>query len=69
MTGTCPLLDPDGSRRAAMVASLEYGTHALVGQHTYRARDMPFCMRCSRSGVITYGSLCEACLMAEEADQ
>jgi hypothetical protein len=36
MTGTNPLLDPDGSKRAAMAATLEYGTHPLIGQHLYR---------------------------------
>lgn len=55
--------------RPAMEVSLEYGTHLLLGQHLYqkRVREMPFCMGCTRSGVITYGSLCEACLMADEA--
>lgn len=65
MTGTCPLLDPDGSRRAAMVASLEYGTHALVGQHTYRAATIPRCGICGRPRVL-YSGVCSGCLAKDE---
>lgn len=68
MTGTCPLLDPDGSKRAAMAASLEYGTHALVGQHTYRASTIPVCGRCGRQRVL-YGGVCSRCLDAEDREE
>ena len=36
MGGTQPLSDPDGSKRAALAASLEYGSHPVLGQHLYR---------------------------------
>jgi hypothetical protein len=28
--------------------------------------DMPICMGCGASGVVTFGSLCHGCLAAEE---
>jgi len=65
MTGTCPLLDPDGSKRAAMAASLEYGTHPLVGQHTYRA--IPVCGRCGKQRVL-YQGVCGSCGDAEREE-
>lgn len=64
MSGTQPLVDPDGSKRAAMVVSLEFGTHALVGQHTYRSgRPVPTIPRCPVCGKqrVLYGGTCGPC--------
>lgn len=64
--------DPDGSKRAAMAASLEYGTHLIVGQHTYRT--IPGCQGlvegrpCGRPGPLFQG-LCHRCTAATERGQ
>jgi NMD protein affecting ribosome stability and mRNA decay len=29
---------------------------------------MPFCMRCGRTGVVTFGSICGRCLAADERE-
>lgn len=68
MTGTCPLLDPDGSKRAAMAASLEYGTHPIVGQHLYRVATIPKCPRCGKQRVL-YGGVCGTCGDAERGQR
>lgn len=60
MTGAQTLSDPTGSKRALMAASLEFGTHPLVGQHLYRAGTIPVCGRCGRQRVL-YGGVCGAC--------
>lgn len=81
MTGTCPLSDPDGSKRAAMAAALEYGTHPIVGQHLYRterydaqtalqrpAPTIPRCPRCGKQRVL-YAGTCGSCGDAEREEE
>jgi hypothetical protein len=63
VTGTCPLVDHDGSKRAAMAASLEYGTHPIVGQHLYRVATAPVFPRCGICGKqrVLYQGVCGTC--------
>jgi hypothetical protein len=62
-------ISPD--KRAALEASLEFGTHALLGQHLYQrgsAPTIPGCMSCGRKRVL-YAGLCADCRRAEEREE
>jgi hypothetical protein len=68
MTGTNPLLDPDGSRRAAMASSLEYGTHSRTGQQALErpvAPVFPRCGICGRPRVL-FAGVCHSCIAKDE---
>lgn len=58
-------------KRAVMEGSLEYGTHALLGQHLYRKAapsTIPGCQSCGRKRVL-YGGICADCTRAEQREE